>query len=142
MASGAGERFWSKVDTSGGPDACWPWTAYVARNGYGWFGIGTKTTTAHRVAYELCVGPLEPGMEVHHRCRTRACMNPAHLVPLTKADHAAIGPKTEQSHCIHGHAFDAANTYITPAGHRQCRACRAARERDRYQRRNKRQEEE
>lgn len=28
--------------------------------------------------------------------------------------------------CIHGHPFDLANTYITPAGRRKCRACQAA----------------
>jgi hypothetical protein len=29
------ERYWSKVDKSGGPDACWPWTAGRSAGGYG-----------------------------------------------------------------------------------------------------------
>ena len=33
-------------------------------------------------------------------------------------------PKT---HCVNGHAFDAANTYVNPKGHRICRACKRAR---------------
>jgi len=29
------DRFWSKVDQSAGPNACWPWTAYRNPGGYG-----------------------------------------------------------------------------------------------------------
>lgn len=36
-------------------------------------------------------------------------------------------PKPEhRTHCIHGHPFDAENTYRTPDGRRQCRACHHA----------------
>lgn len=27
------DRFWRKVDTTGGPDACWPWLASKQRAG-------------------------------------------------------------------------------------------------------------
>lgn len=29
----------------------------------------------------------------------------------------------DKTECIHGHPFDAVNTYITPAGRRKCRTC-------------------
>src|SRR5438874_974236 len=29
------DGFWSKVDKSGGPDACWPWTGCINAWGYG-----------------------------------------------------------------------------------------------------------
>lgn len=29
------ERFWPKVDKSGGPDACWPWLGGINGDGYG-----------------------------------------------------------------------------------------------------------
>ena len=32
--------------------------------------------------------------------------------------------RTPKTHCKHGHAFDAANTYIDYAGYRVCRPCR------------------
>lgn len=32
------------------------------------------------------------------------------------------------THCDHGHEFTQANTYVTPAGHRQCRICRQVRQ--------------
>lgn len=44
------ERFWTKVDKSGGPDACWPWTAYRS-GGYGRIGVkghGSDALTASR----------------------------------------------------------------------------------------------
>lgn len=41
---------------------------------------------AHRVAYELWVGPIPEGMELDHRCKVRACINPAHLEPVTHAE--------------------------------------------------------
>lgn len=32
-----------------------------------------------------------------------------------------------KTHCIHGHEFTPDNTYVTPYGARQCRACSRAR---------------
>lgn len=36
-----------------------------------------------------------------------------------------------RTHCMRGHEYDLENTYITPAGERQCRVCNAARARAR-----------
>jgi hypothetical protein len=72
------DRFWKKVDKSGGEDACWPWTGAKTREGYGRFCINqTQVLLAHRVAR----GYLEPtpGKKVHHTCGNPACCNPAHL---------------------------------------------------------------
>jgi hypothetical protein len=49
-------RFWSKVDRSGGPDACWPWTAGMFSTGYGAFKVDGRTLKASRMAYELSHG--------------------------------------------------------------------------------------
>lgn len=46
------ERFESKVDRSGGPDACHVWIGGTTRRGYGSFGMGgaNNNRAAHRVS--------------------------------------------------------------------------------------------
>lgn len=85
------QRFAAKVDASGGPDACWPWTAYRQKGGtsYGTFLTGSRKDgtrrlrLAHVVAYELAVGPVPEGLEIRHLCGNSACCNPGHMVPGT-----------------------------------------------------------
>lgn len=124
------ERFWSKVDRRG-PDTCWPWLASIAYNGYGRFGIhsqGGTMTTAHRVAYELAVGPIPAGLVVDHLCGNRACCNPSHLQAVTqrvnvlRATSVAV-TNAAKTHCPQGHPYDQANTRIERNGSRKCRAC-------------------
>jgi hypothetical protein len=72
------ESFFRKVDTSGGPDACWPWKGYVARR-YGVISIGDRPVRSNRAAWMLTVGDIPAGMVVCHRCDNPLCCNPAHL---------------------------------------------------------------
>jgi hypothetical protein len=69
-------RFWAKVDKSG---ECWLWTASRKPNGYGQFMMWPKLRYAHRVAYELLVGPAPETADLDHTCHNRACVNPEHL---------------------------------------------------------------
>lgn len=87
-------RFWSKVDQSGGPDACWPWTGFRAYNGYGRFLVCVARrkmarTPAHRVSYRLSIGPIADGLRVCHHCDNPPCCNPSHLWVGTDADNMA-----------------------------------------------------
>lgn len=79
-------RFWSKVDRSNGPDACWEWTAYRDPFGYGSIHIASKTPRAHRVAWTLTNEAIPENMNVLHRCDNPSCCNPAHLFLGTDAD--------------------------------------------------------
>lgn len=80
-------RFSVKVDKSGGPEACWLWTASIATNGYGqWYPSDGVHVPAHRFAKMLAVGRTLGFCEVvMHRCRIKRCVNPAHLEVGTHA---------------------------------------------------------
>ena len=79
------ERFWEKVDRSGGPDSCWLWLAHTNPKGYGRFAVGGRDggqEGAHRASWRLHHGEIPPGMRVLHNCPAGdnpTCVNPAHL---------------------------------------------------------------
>lgn len=73
------DRFWNRVDQSGGPDACWLWQGPIEKTGYGRITDYWTKHLTHRFAYELVKGPIPPGKSVCHSCDVRACCNPAHL---------------------------------------------------------------
>jgi hypothetical protein len=83
------EKFWARVDMSAGPDACWPWTGYLRKDGRGSVGVGDRRLQTHRVALGSGIGLPEPAGFVLHSCDNPRCCNPAHLRVGTHADNMA-----------------------------------------------------
>jgi hypothetical protein len=134
------KRFWEKVDTSAGPDGCWPWLATITYRGYGHFKLHGHLVVAHRVAYELTVGPVPDQTVLDHLCHTRdkecaggvacphrRCVNPDHLEPVTVAENIRRGRmldlRAKKTHCPAGHEYTPENTYLNKRGARGCRTC-------------------
>lgn len=123
--------FWKRVQQA--EDGCWQWTGGTEKGGYGRYswnlgGHRTRTMYAHRIAYELLVGPILEGLVIDHLCRNRRCVNPSHLEPVTMRTNTLRGEtfaarNAAKTHCPKGHPFDTANTYVNPKGSRMCRAC-------------------
>lgn len=127
-------RFWIKVDLSVA-DGCWPWTGtIIPGKGYGSFKVNGQAVRVHRFAYELLVGPIPAGLQIDHLCRNRACVNPAHMEPVTNRENVlrGKGPSAEnarKTHCARGHPFTPENVYRQPSRphSRECRECARSR---------------
>lgn len=122
-------HYWAKVVPE--PNSgCWIWIGACSPNGYPQFWISPRLAQAHRVAYEALVGPIATGAQIDHLCRTRCCVNPAHLESVTQRENILRGTapaarNAVMTHCKHGHAFTEENTRLY-RGRRRCRACNKA----------------
>ena len=107
-------RFWSKVDKR--PDGCWLWAGNTTgTTGYGRFHIAGRMVVAHRWSWEQEHGPVPDGLVLDHLCRTRLCVNPDHLEPVTNRENVLRGIAARPHGCPDDHE-------VTATG--SCRTCR------------------
>lgn len=133
-------------------NGCVHFTGQIDRKGYGVASDGNgRKKRAHRLMYELMVGPIPDGRPLDHRCHNedpdcpggvtclhRRCLNPGHLEPSTTKENLRRGKgpsgiNYRKTHCIRGHEFTDENTYVTKRGARSCRTCHREGELRRWQ---------
>lgn len=115
---------------------CTLFLGVLDKDGYPFIVFAGKRVRAHRIAYEVGVGPIPEGLTIDHLCKVRACINVAHLEPVTAVINAMRGnsvpaQRARMTACQHGHPFDEANTLVNKKGHRICRHCCRDKERRR-----------
>ena len=100
---------------------------HVATNGYARYPSGRQGEYlyAHRVEWERAYGPIPVGAQIHHVCRTKACINVEHMeLKASHAEHMREHPSPR--HCDHD------DRYTDRRGKTVCRVCRRENERRRY----------
>jgi hypothetical protein len=112
-------------------EGCWLWGGPPASTGYGQVRWEGRPRHTHRLVYELLVGPVPEGLVLDHKCRTRLCVNPEHLEPVTHRENILRGVgltavHARKTHCPAGHAYSPSNTRIY-GGKRHCLACQRER---------------
>lgn len=105
---------------------CWNFTGALT-DGYGRAYVDGRLVITHRAAYEVLVGPIPAGLTLDHLCRNKACYNPAHLEPVTRAENLRRGWQHRElkTHCPRGHEYAGRNLYVSPKGWRICRLCQS-----------------
>ncbi len=91
---------WIEVESG-----CHEWQAAKNQNGYGnfWDATSRQMRGAHRVGWEMLIGPIPPGMELDHICKNTSCVNMAHLRIVTGSFNTMYGHGSTEFVCKHGH---------------------------------------
>lgn len=107
------------------------WIVDKKNTGYGEIYAYGQSWQAHRLSYEVFVGPIPEGLQIDHLCRITNCVQPLHLEPVTGEENRKRARKVN---CKRGHPLSGKNI-STSNGTRQCLKCRAIREAARRARR-------
>ena len=115
---------------------CWLWTSRVDRDGYGRMTARSSSESlAHRWAFLVYRGPIEPDLTVDHLCRNRRCVNPSHMELVSIRENILRGNgrgavAARQTECSMGHALNGQRRDAN--GKRRCRICQKAYDAARY----------
>jgi len=128
------------------PSGCWLWTGGKIGQGYGEIVVRKKTWMAHRLSWELLVGPIPTGLVIDHLCRVRNCINPEHLEPVTDQVNiqrgwnvsARRGPRdAEIPFCKRGHDYSKTRRRKMSTGKPFCVECDRDQRKARYDEKTK-----
>jgi hypothetical protein len=131
------DRIQSKIAVAS--SGCWEWQASCLKNGYGQVRFKWDMWLAHRLTYELLIGPIPEGLTIDHLCRNKPCCNPAHLEPVTQEENYRRHVASVTA-CPSGHPYTGENTATTYKSlkdgtlspSRSCRECSRRKARNQY----------
>jgi hypothetical protein len=113
---------------------CVIWAKRIGSKGYGLAHIGGRERiAAHILEWEKVNGPVPDGLVLDHLCRNKACVNPAHLEPVTQRENVCRGtaPSAQnaaKTHCAYGHPLTGENLIYDAEGYRMCKTCQVRRD--------------
>lgn len=117
---------------------CWVWQGKEFGSDWGQACFDGVNSPPHRVVYEHFHGAIADGFQLRPTCRNKHCVNPEHMQLITIAESihkyskSPAGFNARKTECLRGHSLSGANLYIDPSnGNRQCRLCKAMRQRAR-----------
>lgn len=120
---------------------CWIWRGAKNPKGYGNFTVRGASISAHVASMAVFCGiNAADGCVLDHRCRVRACINPAHIrvvttrANVTENSLSLYAVHASKTHCINGHEFTPENTRLRNRRGRkyptrECRECNRVRHR-------------
>ena len=113
---------------------CWTYSGFHSNAGYPYATAYGKYQPAHRAVWFYLTGDRLPGLDLDHLCRNPACVNPAHMEPVTHAENQARIALAHTACRKAGHDWsDPNNVRIRPSGRRYCAECDRIALRKRYQ---------
>ena len=68
---------------------CWLWLAATDQEGYPVARLCGRVLRVHRVMATLIYDQID-GLDVHHTCGKRGCVNPDHLVAIDPESHREL----------------------------------------------------
>lgn len=110
---------------------CVEWPGTAMESGYCCVGYQSRPWLIHRLLYVTFVGPIAKGLDLHHSCRNRRCVNMEHLRPVTRKEHVHLDNTFARlhalkTHCPKGHPYEGDNVLQEndrEGPHRKCRTC-------------------
>lgn len=81
------DRLWGRVEKSEG---CWLWPGCRRNGRHGAISVHDAPVYVHRLSFAQHFGPIPPGVQILHKCDTRNCVRPDHLIAGSDVDRCAL----------------------------------------------------